>query len=170
MRRSNKRAHATQPPFVRANPPSVAGWWSGPAPGTMMYAPMSRENVILTITSLLAVLFFTVHVADDIVLGLEKGGVSNLPTIPIAVVWLYGTLVLAGRRSGLVIVLIFSFLASGIPVIHMMGKGIGLGSRVAQYSGHLFFAWTLIALGVTAVFSVILAVRGLWSLRRGELR
>ena len=28
--------------------------------------------------------------------------------------------------------------------------------------------WGLIALGVTALFSVILSVRGLWSLRRGQ--
>ena len=77
---------------------------------------------------------------------------------------------IAGRRWGYVIVLLFSTLGMGIPVIHMMGKGIGLGSRVAKYSGHFFFVWTLIALGVTALFSVILSVRGLWSLRRGQVR
>jgi hypothetical protein len=33
--------------------------------------------------------------------------------------------------------------------------------------GAFFFAWTLIALGVT-VFSVILSTRGLWSLQRGQ--
>jgi hypothetical protein len=30
--------------------------------------------------------------------------------------------------------------------------------------------WTLIALGVTAIFSVILSARGLWSLQRGQSR
>jgi hypothetical protein len=36
--------------------------------------------------------------------------------------------------------------------------------------GAFFFAWTPIALGVTAIFSVILSVRGLWSLWRGKPR
>jgi len=30
---------------------------------------------------------------------------------------------------------------------------------------HFFFVWTLIALGVLGLFSVILSVRELWSLR-----
>jgi hypothetical protein len=53
----------------------------------------------------------------------------------------------------------------GIPVIHMRGAGVGFGTR---RSGGFFFIWTLLALGVTAFFSVILSVRGLWSLRRGQ--
>ena len=42
----------------------------------------------------------------------------------------------------------------------MTGKGVGTCS-----SGGFFFVWTIIALGVTTLFSVILSVRGLWSLR-----
>ena len=30
----------------------------------------------------------------------------------------------------------------------------------------LFFIWTLIAIGVTSLLSVVLSVRGLWGLRR----
>jgi heme exporter protein D len=30
--------------------------------------------------------------------------------------------------------------------------------------GHLFFVWTLLAIGVIGLFSAILCVRGLWSL------
>ena len=129
-----------------------------------------KQNVALTIASLLSILFFTLHLADDIVLGFEKGGLPNLTAIPIAVLWLCGTIVLAGRRSGYIIVLIFSFLGMGIPVIHMSGKGIGIGSRVADYSGQFFFAWTLIAMGVTTMFSVILSVRELWRLRQAAVR
>jgi len=33
-----------------------------------------------------------------------------------------------------------------------------------------WFVWTLHALGVIGLFSLILSVRGLWSLRRGQLR
>jgi hypothetical protein len=124
-----------------------------------------KHNVMLTIASLLTVLFLTFHLTDDIVRGMEPGGLSNLiGGVLISVVWLYGTLVLAERRSGYVIILLGSLLGLGVPVIHFMGKGVGVGSRIATSSGAFFFVWTLIALGVTALFSVILSARGLWSL------
>ena len=129
-----------------------------------------KDNITLTITNLLAIVFFTFHLADDIVSGIEKGGLSNLTAVPICVVWLYATVVLAGRRSGYIIVLIASLLSTGIPVLHMMGKGVGLGTNIAKYAGHFFFVWTLLALGITGLFSVILSVRGLWQLRRGRSR
>ena len=119
---------------------------------------------MLTISSLLSILFFTFHLVDDIARGFEKGGLSNLTAVPIAVLWLYGTLVLAGRRSGYIINLLLSFLSLGIPVLHMMGKGVGVNSRIANTSGAFFFIWTLVAYGVTALFSVILCAHGLWSL------
>ena len=127
-----------------------------------------KYNVMLTIASLLSILFMTFHLTDDIVRGMEKGGASNLVAVPILVVWLYGTLVLAERRSGYVIILLGSFLGLSIPVIHMMGKGVG--GDIAKSSGAFFFVWTLIALGVTALFSVILSVRGLWTLQWGQSR
>jgi hypothetical protein len=102
--------------------------------------------------------------------GFEKGGVSNLTAVPILVILLYATLVLAERRSGYVIILLGSLLGSGMPVIHFMGKGVGLASRIGNTSGAFFFVWTLIALGVTALFSVILSVRGLWSPQWGQSR
>ena len=128
-----------------------------------------KDTVTLTITSLLTILFTTFHLADDIVRGFSPGGLSNLPVVLVWVVWLYGTLVLVERRSGYVIILVMSLLASGLPVIHMTGKGVA-GGRIAGSSGAFFFVWTLLAVGVTAVFSVILAVSGLWSLRRGQPR
>lgn len=123
-----------------------------------------NQKHLLTISSLIAILLSTFHLADDIVRGFEKGGLPNLIAVPIFVVWLYGTLVLAGRRSGYIIMLIASFLSLGVPVIHMMGKGVGAGSRIAGSRGGFFFVWTLIALAVTALFSVILLARGLWEL------
>ena len=114
---------------------------------------------------LLSVLFLTFHLADDIVRGFEPGGLSNLVGgVLISVVWLYGTLVLAERRSGYVIMLLGSLLSLAVPVIHMKGKGVGVASGIANSSGGFFFVWTLIALGVTGLFSVILSARGLWSL------
>jgi hypothetical protein len=121
-----------------------------------------KHNLTLTISSLLSILFFTFHLTDDIVRGFEKGGVSNLTAVPIFVVWLYGTLALAERRSGYVIILLFSLLGLAVPVLHMMGKGVG--GEIAKSSGAFFFVWTIIALGVTSLFSVILSVRGLCSL------
>src|SRR5579862_6239072 len=123
-----------------------------------------KQNLLLTITSLLSILLFTFHLTDDIVRGFDKGGVSTLIAVPIFVVWLYGAVVLAGRRSGYVIILLGSLIALVVPILHMKGKGVG--GEIAQSSGAFFFIWTLIALGVTALISVILSVGGLWSLRR----
>jgi hypothetical protein len=126
-----------------------------------------KENVLLTIASLLTILLGTFHLADDVARGMSPGGLLNLVGIVICVILLYATLMLAGRRSGYVIILLASLLFMGIPVIHMRGRGIGFGTI---RSGGFFFVWTLLALGVTALFSVILSVRGLWSLRRGQPR
>ena len=119
-----------------------------------------KPGVVLTLTSLLSILFMTLHLADDIVRGMEPGTLFDLIVVPILVVWLYGTLVLAERRSGYVIVLLESLLGLLVPVIHM--KGAGVGGTLAKSSGAFFYIWTLIALGVTALFSVILSVRALW--------
>ena len=119
-----------------------------------------KHSVMLTIASLLSILFMTFHLADDIVRGMEPGTLSSLIAVPILVVWLYGTLVLAERRSGYVIILLASLLGSLVPVIHM--KGAGVGGTIAKSSGAFFFIWILVALGVTALFSVILSARLLW--------
>jgi hypothetical protein len=109
---------------------------------------------------MLSILFITLHTTDDIVRGMEPGRLFDLIVVPILAVWLYGTLVLAGRRSGYVIILLGSLLGLLVPVIHM--KGTGVGGALAKSSGAFFFIWTLIALGVTALFSVILSACGLW--------
>jgi hypothetical protein len=130
-----------------------------------------KHSVILTIASLLSLLLLTFHLTDDIVRGFEPGGLSNLiGGVLISVVWLYGTLVLAERRSGYVIILLGSLLGLFVPYIHMRGKGVGVASGIANSSGGFRFVWTLIALGVTALFSLILSARGLWSLQRGQSR
>ena len=123
-----------------------------------------RSNIVLTITSLLSILLLTFHLSDDFVRGYEQGTLSNLIAVPIVVVWLYATVVLAGRRSGYIIILIGSLLSLGVPIIHMMGKGVGMNSRIWNTSGGFFFVWTLIAISVIGLFSVILSARGLWSL------
>jgi hypothetical protein len=119
----------------------------------------------LTVTSLLSILFFTLHLSDDIVRGFEPGGFKQVSGILIAVLWLYGTLMLSGCRSGYIIILLGSLLGSLMPLAHMRGAGL-VGGRVAGSSGMLFWVWTLITIGITAFFSVVLSVRGLWNLRR----
>ena len=128
-----------------------------------------KPSVMLTVASLLSILFSTFHLSGDITRGMEKGGASNLVAIPIMVIWLYGTLVLAERRSGYVIIFLGSLLGLGIPVVHM--KGAGVGAQVARApNGGFFFVWTMIALGVTSLFSIVLSARGLWSPQWGQSR
>ena len=129
-----------------------------------------KQSVMLTIASLLSILFFTFHLAADIVRGIEPGTLTNLWAVPIFVFWLYGTLVLAERRSGYIITLLGGLFALVVPIAHMRGKGVGVASRFANFSGHYFFVWTMIAIGVTGLFSVILSTQGLWSLRRSSTR
>ena len=124
-----------------------------------------KQSDILTITSLLSILLATFHVSDDIVRGFEPGGFKNLSGILIFGVWLFGTLALRERRSGYIIMLLGSLLGSIMPLAHMRGAGL-VGGRIANSNGKFFFVWTLFALGVVAVFSVVLSARGLWGLRR----
>ena len=128
-----------------------------------------NHKVTLTITSLLTILLASFHLADDVVLGIEPGGVSNYNGVLILAVLLYATLMLAGRRWAHVIVLIGSLGAAAVPYLHMTGPGL-VGGKAANSTSKFFWVWTLFALGATAIVSVILAARGLWSLRRGQAR
>jgi len=122
-----------------------------------------KHNRVLIITSLLSMLFTTFHITDDIVYKISPGGLSNLTVVVFLVVWLYTMLVLAEGRLGYVIVLLLSLLASAVPILHMNGSS-GITAGISNPSGAFFFAWTILALEVTAVFSVILSARGLWTL------
>lgn len=126
-----------------------------------------KNTITLTVTSLLTILFSSFHLADDVVRGFEPGGTSNYIGILIMVVFLYATLMLAGRRWAHVIVLVGSIGGAGVPYIHMIGSGL-TGPKVVNAGAVFFWIWTLMALGVTASVSSILAAHGLWSLRRGQ--
>jgi len=125
------------------------------------------HKVTLTITSLLSILLFASHWVDEVARGMEPGGLSSLGGVLILVVWLYGTLVVAERRSGHIIMLLGSILGLGVLVLHMRGAGL-VSSRIANSGRVFFWVWTLIALGVSSTFSGILSARGLWSLQRGQ--
>ena len=115
----------------------------------------------------------TSHLTSDTIhakVGTPEAGGSTLVAVPILVVWPYGTLVLAERRSGCVIMLVGSLFGMGMPVLQLMGAGGVFHGQIAKSSPAFLFVWTLHALGVTAMFSLILSVRGLWSLRPGHPR
>ncbi len=120
------------------------------------------NNAVLKITSLLSLLLLTLHVTDDIVRGISKPEPSNTALVVLAVL-LYGTLVLAERRSGHVIMFIVGLLAAAMPVMHMRGAHY---PEIAASAGGFFFVWTLWALGALGGVTMILSVQGLWSLRR----
>ena len=120
---------------------------------------ITKHNVTLTVTSLLSIVLFWIHVTDDVVRGFDR--FPNPLGMLIWVVWLYGTLMLAERRSGQVIMLLGGLLAAAVPVLHMRGTG-----AVAKSDGAFLFLGTLLALGVTGMFSIILSARGLWLLIR----
>lgn len=125
-----------------------------------------RHRVTLTITSLLSILLFSLHWADEVARGLEPGTVSAAGGLLILAVWLSATLVFPERRLGLVIILLGSILASGVPVLHMQGRGLVLGRYGTTNANAMFFwVWTNIALGVSGMLSLVLSVRELWSLR-----
>ena len=124
-----------------------------------------KHNAWLTGTSLLSILLMTVHITDDIVRGISPAGADNIFAVVIFVVWLVGTLMLAERRSGYVIMLLGGLFAAAMPVLHMTGTGYG---AIAKSSGGFFFVWTILAVGVTGTFAMILSARALWVLRSAK--
>jgi hypothetical protein len=123
-----------------------------------------KSDVMLTVASLLSILFLTFHLSDEIARGMERGRLNMLIPVLVLVVWLYGTLVLAGRRSEYIIMLVASIVGTAAPILHMAGKGLAGGRIAPNSSGAFFWVWQNLTLGVISLFTVILSVRGLWSL------
>jgi hypothetical protein len=128
-----------------------------------------KHNTMLTIASLLTILFLSLHLTSDF---LHNAGELSLRGVLISalilVFLLYGTLLLAERRSGHVIMLLGALFALGMPVLHLRGAG-GAASAIAR-PGSFIFVWALVALGVTGLFSIILSVRCLWNQQWGQSR
>lgn len=120
-----------------------------------------KQNWLLRITSLLTVLLATFHLTSDIVGGEVMTPGGFLTVVLILVVWLCGTLLLAERLTGLVIVLLGSLFGLVVPFLHLMGPRGFVGRDY-------FFVWTCLALGASTAFSLILSSLGLWRLREGR--
>ncbi len=128
-----------------------------------------RQNLTLTITSLLSILFLTFHFASDAVRargGSPEAGGSTLIGVPILVLLLYGTVVLAGRRSGNIIMLIGAIFAVAMPIIHVSFPAGMFQGVLAKGNGDFIFVWTLHMLGLLGMFQFILAARAVFSRSR----
>lgn len=114
-----------------------------------------KQNLTLTISSLMSIVLTTFHLAHDALhaaSGMSSGDVSIV--LIIVLTMLYGTVELAGRRVGFIIMLLGGLRAASMPYLHSMGP------RATRWG--FFFVWTLFALGVSGSFTAILAVRALW--------
>ena len=129
-----------------------------------------KRNIVLPVTSLLSILLASFHLVDDIVYGSDKSVVLNLLVVAILAVWLYGTLMLAERRAGHVIMLLGSLLGLTIFLIHVTGTGGLQGIQIGERSGAFFYVWTLLALAVVSLLSLVVSAQGLWSLLRSKAR
>jgi hypothetical protein len=127
-----------------------------------------KRNLVLPVASLLAILFASLHLVDDIVYGSEKGVASNLLIVAVLAVWLYGTLVLPERRAGHIIMLVGSLLGLTIFLTHLTGTGGLAGIQIGKLSGAFFFVWTLLALAVVSLLSLTVSAHGLWNLLRSK--
>ena len=123
-----------------------------------------KQAAMLTTASLLTILFMTFHLTGDILFRMAPAGLVNLLAVFIFVVQLYGTLVLGGRRAGYIIIFLGSALALVVPVVHMKGTRGVIGGDIGTSSQAFLFVWTILALGITATFSVILSASALLSL------
>jgi len=120
-----------------------------------------KQSAMLTIASLLTILFMTLHLTGDILFQMAPAGLANLFAVFVFVVQLYGTLVLGGRRAGYIIIFLGSVLGLIIPVVHMKGTRGVLGGDIGNSSQAFLFVWTIFALGITSTFSIILSASAL---------
>ena len=127
-----------------------------------------KNSSMLTITSLLTILFLTFHISDEITRGMEPGKLNMVIPIFVLAVWVYAALAFAGRRWGYIILLLGAIIGTGIPVVHMSGPLGLVSSRIANSRAAFFWVWQNFTLGVISACSLILAVRGLWSTRKSS--
>lgn len=121
-----------------------------------------KPNIVLTSMSLLSILLLSLHLTDDIVYGSDKSAALNVVAAAVLLIWLYGTLALAERRSGYTIMLLGSLVGIAVFTVHVSRSGGLSAGTLAESSGAFFFVWTLLALAVSSAFSAILSAHGLW--------
>ena len=115
---------------------------------------MKRITLLSNLT-LISVVLLSLHISQDIVLGLDKAGLNHLTGIAILFVITCGAVLLRDRLIGRVIMLLGGVFALGMLPLHMRH---GLRPEFLQLNGALLFVWTLYLLGVLGAFSILLAV------------
>ena len=123
-----------------------------------------KQTAMLTTASMLTILLMTFHLTGDILFKMSPAGLVNLFAVFVFVVQLYGTLVLGGRRAGYIIIFLGSVLGLLMPVLHMKGTRGVISGDIGNSGQAFLFVWTLLALGITSTFSIILSARALYSL------
>src|SRR3972149_1462425 len=119
-----------------------------------------KRNVVLTVASLLSLLFITFHLTHDVIRQAEGAVKYPIPVVVFSL-WLYGTLVLSDRAWGYVIMLFGGLFAAAMIIVHSHGIVVGK-------SGGFFFVWTLFALSTTGWVTMILSAQGLWTTFRSR--
>jgi hypothetical protein len=119
-----------------------------------------KHNVMLTVSSLLSLLFTIIHLTHDVMRQAEGAVMYPIPVVVFAV-WLYATLMLSDRLSGYIIMLLGGVIGAGMIIIHSK-------AGVVSKSGGFFFVWTLFTLSTTGWFTAILSARGIWTTVRSR--
>jgi hypothetical protein len=119
-----------------------------------------KHNVMLTVASLLSLLFTIIHLTHDVMLQPEGAVIFYIPVVVFAV-WLYGTLMLSDRVWGYIIMLLGGLIGAGMIIVHSKGGVVGT-------SGGFFFVWTMFALSTTGWFTAILSARAIWATLRSR--
>ncbi len=126
-----------------------------------------KPGVLLMGSTLLTAFFLTLHVADDIARGMDTIGLHSLIAMLVLGLWLYGTLVLSGRRWGYILQLLLAIIGLGVVIIHLRGAHMG---QIAVSSGGVLFVWVLFLLGATSFLSMLLCLHGLLTLGKEQPR
>jgi hypothetical protein len=131
-----------------------------------------KHSTMLTIASLLTIIGLIFHMTDDILRegGMAAHGINNLTVVVVLALFLYGALVLAERKSGYIIMFIGGLAGLGMPILHMALARHVIENELARARGDYVFVWTLLALGVSGLFSLVLSVRCLWNPQWGQSR
>jgi len=114
-----------------------------------------KHRDLLVTCSLLSVVLLSLHIAQDIVLGLDRAGLNHLVGVAILLVVVCGAVLLREHVVGRVIMLLGGVMAAGMLPLHMRN---GLRPEFLDRPGVLLFVWTLYLLGVLGAFTVVLAV------------
>ena len=119
-----------------------------------------KQNVMLTVASLLSLLLTIIHLTQDVMLKAEGAVKFPIPVVVFAV-WLYGTLMLSDRVWGYIIMFFGGLIGAAMIIVHSK-------AGVVSNSAGFFFVWTMFALSTTGWFTAILSARGIWTTLRSR--